>query len=130
MQENTLEGAEAAAAMLVTNTVITNTTSTIPEAVSGLSGTALTAQQKKDLLNRLARIEGQLRGVQKLIVTAEVPADCAGIAQQMAAARKAMDRAFTTLLTSALVTQSSTAKSMTEAAERAQHLAGLLDKFA
>ena len=32
-----------------------------------LEGSALTAQQKKDLLNRLARIEGQLRGVQKLV---------------------------------------------------------------
>ena len=27
-----------------------------------VEGSALTAQQKKDLLNRLARIEGQLRG--------------------------------------------------------------------
>ena len=32
-----------------------------------VESTALTALQKKDLLHRLARIEGQLRGVQKLI---------------------------------------------------------------
>ena len=35
-----------------------------------VEGKALSAQQKKDLLNRLARIEGQLRGVQKLIALA------------------------------------------------------------
>ena len=32
-----------------------------------VQGTALTDAQKKDLLHRLARVEGQLRGVQKLI---------------------------------------------------------------
>lgn len=39
-------------------------------------GTALTDEQKKDLLHRLARVEGQIRGVQKLIANAAVPADC------------------------------------------------------
>jgi DNA-binding FrmR family transcriptional regulator len=143
MQESILQGAEAAVAMTVPAVTTTaeltapqsligaeTATGSISSAALGTTGTALTALQKKDLLNRLARIEGQLRGVQKLIVTAEVPADCAGIAQQMAAARKAMDRAFTTLLTSALITQTGTAKTTTEAAERAVHLAGLLDKFA
>ncbi len=100
------------------------------EKKSAATGTALSAQQKKDLTHRLARIEGQLRGIQKLIANAEAPADCDGVAQQMAAARKAMDRAFITLLTSALVTQSSEAKNVTDAALRAQHLAALLDKFA
>ncbi|MCI4441277.1 metal-sensitive transcriptional regulator, partial [Tibeticola sp.] len=43
------------------------------------------AEKKKALCARLARIEGQLRGVQKLI---ETDADCEKIAQQLAAARK------------------------------------------
>ena len=55
-----------------------------------VEGRALSAQQKKDLLNRLARIEGQLRGVQKLIALADEPEDCDAVAQQMAAARKAL----------------------------------------
>ena len=50
-----------------------------------VEGKALTAPQKKDLLNRLARIEGQLRGVQKLIALADTPVDCDAVAQQMAA---------------------------------------------
>jgi hypothetical protein len=44
---------------------------TMAEPLKIVEGRALTAQQKKDLLNRLARIEGQLRGVQKLIALAD-----------------------------------------------------------
>lgn len=93
-------------------------------------GTALTAEQKKDLLNRLARVEGQLRGVQKLIANAVVPADCDGIAQQMAAARKALDRSFVTLLTSSMLTHTADSANTDEAMEAAKHLVMLLDKFA
>lgn len=95
-----------------------------------VDGTALTAEQKKDLLHRLARVEGQVRGVQKLIAGAAVPADCDGVAQQLAAARKALDRAFVTLLTSAITTHTSGAATTEEAAARAQVLAEMLGKFA
>ena len=95
-----------------------------------VEGRALTAQQKKDLLNRLARVEGQLRGVQKLIALAREPSDCDAVAQQMAAARKALDRSFTQLLTASIVTQIGEAADPEEARERAAHLAALLDKFA
>jgi DNA-binding FrmR family transcriptional regulator len=95
-----------------------------------VEGTALTSQQKKDLLNRLARIEGQLRGVQKLIALAEHPADCDAVAQQMAAARKALDRSFVQLLSATLVTHSGNAADVDEARASAAHLAALLDKFA
>jgi DNA-binding FrmR family transcriptional regulator len=95
-----------------------------------VEGTALTAQQKKDLLHRLARVEGQLRGVQKLVAKASMPADCDGIAQQMSAARKALDRAFVSLLTGSVLTHIETATSPEEAAARAQQLANFLDKYA
>ena len=95
-----------------------------------VEGTALGAEQKKDLMNRLARVEGQLRGVQKLVAQAAVPADCDGVAQQLAAARKALDRAFVTLLTSAIVTHTSGASDTEDAANRARHLADMLAKFA
>lgn len=49
------------------------------------------AEKKKALRARLARVEGQLRGVQRLI---EEDADCEKIAQQLAAARKALDKSF------------------------------------
>lgn len=48
------------------------------------------AHQRK-LVVRLRRVEGQLRGVQAMM---EKRADCEDIAQQLAAARKALDRTF------------------------------------
>ncbi|OON59180.1 hypothetical protein B0920_25015 [Massilia sp. KIM] len=95
-----------------------------------VEGQALSAQQKKDLLNRLARIEGQLRGVQKLIALADAPSDCDAVAQQMAAARKALDRSFVQLLTAAIITQTGASADLEEARERAARLAAMLDKFA
>jgi DNA-binding FrmR family transcriptional regulator len=95
-----------------------------------VEGSALTLLQKKDLLNRLARVEGQLRGIQKLVALAEHPADCDAVAQQMAAARKALDRSFVQLLSASIQTQSGQAADLEEARASADHLAALLDKFA
>lgn len=51
--------------------------------------------KKKALCARLARVEGQLRGVQRLI---DSDADFEKIAQQLAAARKALDKSFFTMV--------------------------------
>lgn len=51
--------------------------------------------KKKALCARLARAEGQLRGVQRLI---EADAECEKIAGQLAAARKALDKSFFTMM--------------------------------
>ena len=48
-------------------------------------------QDKKALVLRLKRIEGQIRGLQRLI---DEDAPCASVAQQLSAARRAMDKAF------------------------------------
>ena len=95
-----------------------------------VEGSALTAQQKKDLLNRLARIEGQLRGVQRLVALAAEPSDCDAVAQQMAAARKALDRCFIQLLAGSVRTQTDNASGVEEARATVAHLAALLEKFA
>ena len=50
---------------------------------------------QKSLCARLARVEGQLRGLQKLIQSDAEPEK---VAQQMAAARKALDKAFFALV--------------------------------
>jgi DNA-binding FrmR family transcriptional regulator len=98
-----------------------------PEVVDS---SVLTAPQKKDLLNRLARVEGQLRGVQKLIALTDGPADMDAVAQQMAAARKALDRAFVQLLAGAIVTQGGHASDLAHAQVNVAHLAALLEKYA
>jgi DNA-binding FrmR family transcriptional regulator len=46
---------------------------------------------KRAMDARLARVEGQVRGVRRMIAGHE---DCEHIALQLAAARKALDRAF------------------------------------
>ncbi len=47
--------------------------------------------KRRQMMQRLARVEGQLRGVQKLISEEH---DCEKIAQQLSAARKALDKSF------------------------------------
>lgn len=48
-------------------------------------------KDKQALTLRLKRIEGQLRGIQKMI---DDDVDCERVAQQFSAARKGLDRAF------------------------------------
>jgi CsoR family transcriptional regulator, copper-sensing transcriptional repressor len=51
--------------------------------------------KKKSMKARLARVEGQLRAIQKQI---NDEADCEKVAQQLSAARKALDKAFFNLV--------------------------------
>lgn len=46
---------------------------------------------RTDLLNRLRRAEGQLRGIQRMVEEGD---DCMQIAQQLSAVRKALDSAY------------------------------------
>lgn len=48
-------------------------------------------KSRTDLLHRLRRAEGQLRGIQRMIEDGE---DCLSIAGQMSAVRKALDSAY------------------------------------
>ena len=54
---------------------------------------------RRDLVLRLKRAEGQVRAVQRMIEQGE---DCEPIAQQLAAARKALDKAFFELMACAI----------------------------
>lgn len=49
------------------------------------------AETKQALIARLKRVEGQIRGIQAMIERQE---SCEHVLQQMAAARKALERAF------------------------------------
>jgi CsoR family transcriptional regulator, copper-sensing transcriptional repressor len=61
-------------------------------------------EEKKKMLARLSRIEGQLRGIRAMI---EAEKDCEQIAVQLSASRKALDRSFFTLV-ACLIEQGST----------------------
>lgn len=56
----------------------------------------ITDKDRQAMKARLARIEGQLRGLQRLIDEEHV--DCEKMAQQMLASRKALDKAAHTML--------------------------------
>ena len=51
----------------------------------------MSVEKKAAIRARLARVEGQLRGLQRLI---DEDADCEKVAQQLSAARKALDKSF------------------------------------
>lgn len=57
--------------------------------------TSSKADHQRSMVTRLRRIEGQIRGVQAMI---EADQSCEAVAQQLAAARKALDRAFYEML--------------------------------
>jgi DNA-binding FrmR family transcriptional regulator len=48
-------------------------------------------ESRDSMLKRLACVEGQIRGVQRLI---KEDADCEKVAQQMTAARRALEKAY------------------------------------
>ena len=58
------------------------------------SARTLANDRKAELMHRLRRAEGQVRGLQKLL---EEGADCAKIAQQLLATRHALDSTYVRL---------------------------------
>jgi CsoR family transcriptional regulator, copper-sensing transcriptional repressor len=73
--------------------------------------------KKKAIRTRLARVEGQLRGLQSMI---DDEVDCEKIAQQLSAARKALDKAFFAMV-ACMIEQGDLP---------ADHVADMLGKFA
>jgi CsoR family transcriptional regulator, copper-sensing transcriptional repressor len=74
------------------------------------------AESRTDLLNRLKRAEGQLRGIQRMI---EEGQDCMDIATQMAAVRKALDSTYVRM-TVCFVQQELRSRLVTEPAQDEQ----------
>ena len=85
------------------------------------------AQQQADMLKRLARIEGQLRGLQKQI---QNDVECEQILQQMTAARRALDKAFFEMLACTIEANVIGEVEGQTTAERMQTMRTLLAKYA
>jgi len=81
-------------------------------------------EAKKAMDARLARIEGQVRAVRRMIGEDEV---CEDIAQQLAAARKALDRAFYEMVSCMIRQEPPTGNQ--GRTERAGRVAELLARF-
>lgn len=82
---------------------------------------------EKDMVNRLRRIEGQVRGLVDMIQTGR---SCEEIATQMSATRKAMDKAFYRMMTCTLIEAVHESKTDEEAIQEVERSARLLEKFA
>ena len=89
-----------------------------PCAMSELSD----AKTRADLLNRLKRAEGQLRGIQRMIEEGEA---CMDIASQMAAVRKALDSTYVRMTVCFM--QQELQQRLQLGGEQSGELGGLLD---
>jgi DNA-binding FrmR family transcriptional regulator len=81
-------------------------------------------ETKKAMDARLARIEGQVRALRRMVSTDE---PCESIAQQLSAARKALDRAFYEMV-SCMIRHDPPAGHQARS-ERAGQVADLLARF-
>lgn len=86
---------------------------------------------KRDLILRLKRVEGQLRGIQAMI---ESGAECEAVTQQLSASRRALDKAFFNVLACAIQgapepAGATAAGGKSSVDKRLEHAAQLLAKF-
>jgi CsoR family transcriptional regulator, copper-sensing transcriptional repressor len=83
---------------------------------------------KKALLARLARIEGQIRGIRRMI---ENDSGCEAVAQQLAASRKALNKAFFEMMACAIEHEVAPEQPLPDASlDKLGELTRLLSKYA
>lgn len=81
---------------------------------------------KRSMITRLKRVEGQLRGIQNMI---ETDASCEAVAQQVTAARRALDRAFYEIVACTMEAEIETAGNLQTAKAAGAHVAKILAKY-
>ena len=97
------------------------------EAKASSAVTGYREEHQKDMVNRLKRIEGQVRGLVDMI---EAGRPCEDVATQMSAARKAMDKAFYRMMTCSLIEAVNESETDEQALIEVERSARLLEKFA
>lgn len=81
---------------------------------------------RRRIVTRLARIEGQVRGIQSMITG---NCSCEEVAQQLTAARRALDKAFYEMIACSLITHVEISGDMVAVRASTKELARLLSKF-
>lgn len=81
------------------------------------------SEHQRDIINRLRRIEGQVRALAEMVDSGR---PCEDIAQQMSAARKAMDKAFYRMMACSMLEAVTNGESV-EGVERSTRI---LEKYA
>lgn len=85
------------------------------------------SEHQRDVVNRLKRIEGQVRG---LIDMVEKGRPCEDVAQQMSAARKAMDKAFYRMMACSVMEAVSGSDSEDTTFREVERSTRILEKYA
>lgn len=95
-----------------------------PASPTPVTGAAVQrSEHQRDIVNRLRRIEGQVRALAEMV---DAGRPCEDIAQQMSAARKAMDKAFYRLMACSML-EAVTQGDSVEGVERSTRI---LEKYA
>lgn len=104
--------------------MVTKKTPVSPTEATALSG--YRADHQKDVINRLRRIEGQVRGLVEMIQSGR---SCEEVATQMSAARKAMDKTFYRMVACTVMEAVIESKTDAQAIVEVERSARLLEKF-
>lgn len=100
-----------------------------PEPASDKSAatSAYRTEHQRDVVNRLKRIEGQVRG---LIDMVESGRPCEDVAQQMSAARKAMDKTFYRMMACTVMEAVTSSESELDTFREVERSTRILEKYA
>jgi DNA-binding FrmR family transcriptional regulator len=85
------------------------------------------SEHQRDVINRLKRIEGQVRG---LIDMVDQGRPCEDVAQQMSAARKAMDKAFYRMMACTVMEAVAGSTSESDTIREVERSTKILEKYA
>jgi CsoR family transcriptional regulator, copper-sensing transcriptional repressor len=83
-------------------------------------------KHRNELVLRLKRVEGQLRGIQAMILAGE---DCEKVVQQISASRRALDKTFFNVLACAIQEPAAAGSAAAKVEKRLEQAAKLLAKF-
>lgn len=100
---------------------------TKPTPSTDAAAAAFRSEHQRDVVNRLKRIEGQVRG---LIDMVESGRPCEDVAQQMSAARKAMDKAFYRMMACSVMEAVSVSDSEEQTIREVERSTRILEKYA
>lgn len=84
-------------------------------------------EHQRDVVNRLKRIEGQVRGLIDMI---ESGRPCEDVAQQMSAARKAMEKTFYRMMACTVMEAVTASESEQETLREVERSTRILEKYA
>lgn len=91
------------------------------------AASAYRTEHQRDVINRLKRIEGQVRG---LIDMVESGRPCEDVAQQMSAARKAMDKTFYRMMACTVMEAVTSSESELDTFREVERSTRILEKYA